>query len=277
MPGTPGASSRRSSTTRPTGRPSIRSCGSAGTPPRGSSRPPPSRRPTSSSSAGAGGPPAAGGNGPTVFSPTIDEVVRESPCDIAVVKQRGIEEIRRVLVPVRGGPHAELALRFADAIARHHDATVVGPAPRPAGDHPRRPGAGRTGARRVHQAAHHRSQRGAPARGAQRPERDPARGREGRPRGHGCVGPARRRRRRGVPVRRAARGDRGPRQADGHGRQDPRDASSARRSISSPPGRRRWPPPTVPPRRRARSRSGSSAGSARPTSTTPSSPTCAGW
>ena len=65
------------------------------------------------------------GNGPTVFSPTIDEVVRESPCDIAVVKQRGSKEIRRVLVPVRGGPHAELALRFADAVARHHDATVV--------------------------------------------------------------------------------------------------------------------------------------------------------
>jgi glucosyl-3-phosphoglycerate synthase len=65
------------------------------------------------------------GNGPTVFSPTIDEVVRESPCDIAVVKQRGSTEIRRVLVPVRGGPHAELAMHFADAIARHHDATVV--------------------------------------------------------------------------------------------------------------------------------------------------------
>ena len=63
--------------------------------------------------------------GPTVFSPTIDEVVRESPCDIAVVKQRGSKEIRRVLVPVRGGPHAELAIRFADAIARHHGATVV--------------------------------------------------------------------------------------------------------------------------------------------------------
>ena len=65
------------------------------------------------------------GNGPTVFSPTIDEVVRDSPCDIAVVKQRGSKEIRRVLVPVRGGPHAELALHYADAIARHHDATVV--------------------------------------------------------------------------------------------------------------------------------------------------------
>ena len=63
--------------------------------------------------------------GPTVFSPTIDEVVRDSPCDIAVVKQRGSRTIKRVLVPVRGGPHAELALRFADAIARHHDATVV--------------------------------------------------------------------------------------------------------------------------------------------------------
>ena len=68
---------------------------------------------------------ADGRNGPTVFSPTIDEVVRESPADIAVVKQRGARDIKRVLVPVRGGPHAELALRFADAIAAHHDATVV--------------------------------------------------------------------------------------------------------------------------------------------------------
>jgi glucosyl-3-phosphoglycerate synthase len=76
---------------------------------------------------GWGGRAAGGreGNGPTVFSPTIDEVVRDSPCDIAVVKQRGSKEIRRVLVPVRGGPHAELALRYADAIARYHDATVV--------------------------------------------------------------------------------------------------------------------------------------------------------
>ncbi len=63
--------------------------------------------------------------GPTAFSPTIDEVVRQSPADIAVVKQRGSREIKRVLVPVRGGPHAELALRFADAIATHHGGTVV--------------------------------------------------------------------------------------------------------------------------------------------------------
>ena len=41
------------------------------------------------------------------------------------VKQRGSREIKRVLVPVRGGPHAELAMRFADAIATYHGATVV--------------------------------------------------------------------------------------------------------------------------------------------------------
>ena len=61
---------------------------------------------------------------PAVFSPTIDEVVRDAPCDIAVVKQRGIGEINRIVAPVRGGPHAELALRFADALGRSFDADV---------------------------------------------------------------------------------------------------------------------------------------------------------
>jgi nucleotide-binding universal stress UspA family protein len=61
----------------------------------------------------------------SVVSPTIDQVVRASPCDIAVVKQRGATEIRRILVPVRGGPHAELALTFADAIGTYHGATVT--------------------------------------------------------------------------------------------------------------------------------------------------------
>jgi nucleotide-binding universal stress UspA family protein len=65
------------------------------------------------------------GGAPAVFSPTIDSVVRDSPCDIAVVKQRPAQEVRRILVPVRGGPHAELALEFADAMARRHDARVT--------------------------------------------------------------------------------------------------------------------------------------------------------
>ncbi|MGZ8482178.1 MAG: universal stress protein, partial [Candidatus Limnocylindria bacterium] len=66
---------------------------------------------------GWGGPSRAeaGGEGEErpVFSPTIDAVVRESPCDIAVVKQRGLEKVASILVPVRGGPHAELAMRIS--------------------------------------------------------------------------------------------------------------------------------------------------------------------
>jgi nucleotide-binding universal stress UspA family protein len=75
---------------------------------------------------GWGGKSPAGREGLSApFSNTIDEVLRESPCDIAVVKQRGAREFSRVVVPVRGGPHAELALRFADAIARRHNALLV--------------------------------------------------------------------------------------------------------------------------------------------------------
>ncbi len=60
----------------------------------------------------------------TVFSPTIDAVVRQSPCDIAVVKQRGLEQVRSILVPVRGGPHAELALRLARDLAARFSAKI---------------------------------------------------------------------------------------------------------------------------------------------------------
>jgi nucleotide-binding universal stress UspA family protein len=73
---------------------------------------------------GWGGKAPAGREGGSVISPTIDEVVRDAPADIAVIKQRGSKEIRRIVVPVRGGPHAELALRYADAIAQRTDATV---------------------------------------------------------------------------------------------------------------------------------------------------------
>ncbi len=60
-----------------------------------------------------------------VFSPTIDAVVRESPCDIAVVKQRGLENVESILVPVRGGPHAELAMRISRDLAKRFGAKVV--------------------------------------------------------------------------------------------------------------------------------------------------------
>jgi glucosyl-3-phosphoglycerate synthase len=84
---------------------------------------------------GWGGPPSAaaaaraeaerGVAGTPVFSPTIDSVVRESPCDIAVVKQRGVEQVRSILVPVRGGPHAELAMRLARDLGKRFRAQVV--------------------------------------------------------------------------------------------------------------------------------------------------------
>jgi nucleotide-binding universal stress UspA family protein len=60
-----------------------------------------------------------------VFSPTIDAVVRESPCDIAVVKQRGLEKVESILVPVRGGPHAELAMRISRDLAKRFGARIV--------------------------------------------------------------------------------------------------------------------------------------------------------
>jgi nucleotide-binding universal stress UspA family protein len=69
--------------------------------------------------------PAGRENSGAPFSTTIDDVLREASCDVAVVKQRGVRELKRVVVPVRGGPHAELALRFGDAIARRHEATLV--------------------------------------------------------------------------------------------------------------------------------------------------------
>ena len=60
-----------------------------------------------------------------VFSPTIDAVVRESPCDIAVVKQRGLDKVESILVPVRGGPHAELAMRISRDLAKRFGARMV--------------------------------------------------------------------------------------------------------------------------------------------------------
>ena len=60
-----------------------------------------------------------------VFSTTIDQVVREAPCDIAVVKQRTLGTVRSILVPVRGGPNAELALSLATDLARGFEAELV--------------------------------------------------------------------------------------------------------------------------------------------------------
>jgi amino acid transporter/nucleotide-binding universal stress UspA family protein len=45
------------------------------------------------------------------------EVMRAVPCDAAVFLDRGLEKVRRILVPAGGGPHARLGLRLAYALA----------------------------------------------------------------------------------------------------------------------------------------------------------------
>ncbi|QRV14944.1 amino acid permease [Haloterrigena salifodinae] len=47
----------------------------------------------------------------------IDTVVENGPCDVAVMKTNGAPASSRVLVPTAGGPHADLAERFAIAYA----------------------------------------------------------------------------------------------------------------------------------------------------------------
>lgn len=73
---------------------------------------------------GWGGPPPPGQRH-AIFSTTIDQVVREAPCDIAVVKQRALGTVGSILVPVRGGPNAELALKLAADLARGFEAELV--------------------------------------------------------------------------------------------------------------------------------------------------------
>ncbi len=60
-----------------------------------------------------------------IFGTTIDEVAKNPPCDIALVKQHPLGNCKRILLPVRGGPHAALALRLAVSLAERFDGTVT--------------------------------------------------------------------------------------------------------------------------------------------------------
>ena len=55
----------------------------------------------------------------------VDEVVRNAPCDVAVVKGREAETLERILVPTAGGPHAPLAARIGLQLAEDFDARVT--------------------------------------------------------------------------------------------------------------------------------------------------------
>ena len=60
-----------------------------------------------------------------VLGTTVDEAVRNAPCDIAVVKGLNLNTARRILVPIRGGPHAALAFKLATGLADRVDGTVT--------------------------------------------------------------------------------------------------------------------------------------------------------
>ena len=55
---------------------------------------------------------------------TIEDVLRDPPCDVAVVKG-SFSRVKRLLVPVRGGRYARLATSLATAFAHARDGSVT--------------------------------------------------------------------------------------------------------------------------------------------------------
>ena len=64
-----------------------------------------------------------------IYSSTIDQAVKNAPCDIAIVSRLNPDSCKRVLVPVRGGPHATLALRLATGLAERKSSGPSWPLP----------------------------------------------------------------------------------------------------------------------------------------------------
>ncbi len=60
-----------------------------------------------------------------LFGPPIEDVLRSPPCDVAVVRLHGDTSWRRVLLPVRGGPHTPLACDVALALSDTADAEIT--------------------------------------------------------------------------------------------------------------------------------------------------------
>jgi nucleotide-binding universal stress UspA family protein len=79
----------------------------------------------------------------TVFGADLHDVLWQPPCDVAIARIGPGEpiETRRILLPLRGGPHAELALRVSLALAEAHGAEITAlhvapPSPQSAEDVP---------------------------------------------------------------------------------------------------------------------------------------------
>jgi nucleotide-binding universal stress UspA family protein len=60
-----------------------------------------------------------------LFGPPIDDLLTEPPCDVIVARLQGNADWRRILLPVRGGPHTPLACDVASALAEYADGAIT--------------------------------------------------------------------------------------------------------------------------------------------------------
>jgi amino acid transporter/nucleotide-binding universal stress UspA family protein len=59
------------------------------------------------------------------FGHVIDRLVDNPPCDVAVVSHKGLDGVKRILVPASGGLHDALAASLAAQLGVHFDASVT--------------------------------------------------------------------------------------------------------------------------------------------------------
>jgi amino acid transporter/nucleotide-binding universal stress UspA family protein len=68
-------------------------------------------------------------SGPLIVEQIADSVVKMvlagARTNVAVLHDHGLRQIRRILVPIGGGPHARLAIRLADVISEQEDADLT--------------------------------------------------------------------------------------------------------------------------------------------------------
>lgn len=62
---------------------------------------------------------------PRTLGEGVDRLVRSARCDVAIVRPTSLAGIKNVLVPVRGGPHAALAVQLAASLAERAGAGVT--------------------------------------------------------------------------------------------------------------------------------------------------------
>ncbi len=63
--------------------------------------------------------PGTSGTNNVLFGSVIDRIVSNPPADLAIVRQRPTKQLKRIVVPVAGGPNTHLAVITAVALARN--------------------------------------------------------------------------------------------------------------------------------------------------------------